>query len=148
MGYHRTPRREPINDGNHAHACAIKRARTPDPGDPLRAVASRGMCRDSNGGVIDHRQRRRSLRFPQNDLQEQYFVILRSQHYPNSGRFWGKWFPGAGRWLLRGCCGGGWSLAITDRLLAQTVRTLIVTPTSYVVRFHGKERDTGNVIMV
>jgi hypothetical protein len=24
----------------------------------------------------------------------------------------------------------------------------IFTPASYVVRFHGKERDTGNVIMV
>jgi hypothetical protein len=31
---------------------------------------------------------------------------------------------------------------------AATVRPLIVTPASYVVRFHGKERDTGNVINV
>jgi hypothetical protein len=49
MGYHRTPRREPMNDGHHARA--IKRARTPVPGDPLRDIARRGMCRDSNGGV-------------------------------------------------------------------------------------------------
>ena len=62
------------------------------------------MCRDSNGGVIEHRQRRRSLAFTQNDLQEQYFVILRSQNYPNSRRFWGKWFPGAG--LNRDCFEG------------------------------------------
>ena len=80
MGYHRTPRREPINDGKARARTRARseRARTPDPGDLLRAVARRGMCRDSNGGVIEHRQRRRSLAFTQNDLQEQYFVILRS----------------------------------------------------------------------
>jgi hypothetical protein len=61
------------NDGNHAHARAI-RTRT----RRSRAVASRGMCRDSNGGVIAHRQRRRSLALTQNYLVEQYFVILRS----------------------------------------------------------------------
>jgi multidrug efflux pump subunit AcrB len=42
----------------------------------------------------------------------------------------------------------GWSLAMTDGLLGPAVLTLIVTPTPYVVWFHGKERDTGNVIMV
>jgi hypothetical protein len=67
-----------MNDGNHAHARAAKHARSPDPGDLLRAVARRGMCRDSNGDAIELRQRRRSLAFNQNDLQEQYFVILRS----------------------------------------------------------------------
>jgi hypothetical protein len=110
---------------------------------------SRGAaCAVTQTAECDYRQRHRSLRFPQNDLQEQYFVILRSQHYRNSGRFWGKWFPGAG--LNRDCFEGvvGASLEITDRLLAPTVRTLTVTPMSYVVRFHGKERDTGNVIMV
>jgi len=60
------------------HARAIKRVHTPDPRDLLRVVARRGMCRHSNGGVIEHRQQRRSLAFTQNDLQEQYFVILRS----------------------------------------------------------------------
>jgi hypothetical protein len=40
------------------------------------------------------------------------------------------------------------AFAITDGLLAPTVRTLIVTPASYVVPFHGKERDTGNGMMV
>jgi hypothetical protein len=66
--YHRTLRRERINDGNHAHARRIWETF-------LQAVARRAMCRDSSGGVIEHRQRRRSLAFTRNDLQEQYFVI-------------------------------------------------------------------------
>jgi hypothetical protein len=45
---------------------------------PFAGRRERGMCRDSNGGVIEHRQRRRSLALTQNDLLEQYFVILRS----------------------------------------------------------------------
>lgn len=36
------------------------------------------MWRHSNGGVTEHRQRRHSLAFTQNDLQEQYVVILRN----------------------------------------------------------------------
>lgn len=44
----------------------------------MRAVARRGMWRHSNGGVTEHRQRLRSLAFTQNDLQEQYVVIMRS----------------------------------------------------------------------
>jgi hypothetical protein len=49
------------------------------------------MCRDSNGGVIEHRQQRRSLAFTQNNLQEQYFVEeLTSPQFrpiPESGFF-------------------------------------------------------------
>jgi multidrug efflux pump subunit AcrB len=87
-------------------------------------------------------------------LQEQYFVILirhleeltSSQFGPILGQVVSM-VPGLILIASR-VFWGGWSLAITDGLLAPTVRTLIVTPASYVVRFHGKERDTGNGMMV
>ncbi len=112
------------------------------------------MCRDLNGRVIEHRQRRRLLAFTQNDLLGQYFVILICHiEELTSSQFrsiLGQVVSMVLRLILIASrvFWGGCSLATTDGLLAPTVRTLIVIPASYVVWFHGKERDTANGIMV
>ena len=107
------------------------------------------MCRDSNGGVIEHRQRRRSFAFTHNDLQEQYLRHLEELTSSHFGPIRGSGFHGAG--LNLDCFEGvlGWMVfGDSGRTAGAAVRTLIVTPASYVVRFHGKERDTGNGMMV
>jgi hypothetical protein len=71
MGFRRTPRREPT-------PTEIFLA----PGDVLQATVRCGMCRDSNGEVIEHRQRRRSLaianlrRISRNELSAEASAIL------------------------------------------------------------------------
>jgi multidrug efflux pump subunit AcrB len=89
------------------------------------------------------------LAVTQNDLQEQYLRHLEELTSSQFGPILGQvvsMVPGLILIASR-VFWGGWSLAITDGVLAPTVRTMVVTPASYVVWFHGKERDTGNVIM-
>ena len=108
------------------------------------------MCRDSNGGVIEHRQRRRSLAFTQNDLQEQYLRHLEELTSSLFGPILGQvvsMVPGLIMIATRGVR-GRMAFAITAGLLALAAITPIVIPASYVAWFHGNARDTGNVIMV